>query len=110
VIKAVRIGHAADLRDLERYHTDLHLLDTARSGAYGGTGQTWDWGLAASRRAKVPMLLSGGLTSENVADGIAAVKPWGVDVASGVEASPGVKDPAKLEAFLAAVQSAHVST
>jgi phosphoribosylanthranilate isomerase len=109
VIKAVRIGHAADLRDLERYHTDFHLLDTAKAGQYGGTGKTWDWALVANRRAKIPALLSGGLTSENVAEGIAAVRPYGVDVASGVEASPGIKDPAKLEAFFAAVESAHVA-
>jgi phosphoribosylanthranilate isomerase len=102
VIKALRIGHAADIRDSERYHTDFHLLDTAAKGAYGGTGQTWDWSLIAQRRSKVPVILSGGLTSENVAGAIAAVQPWGVDVASGVEASPGIKDPAKLEAFFAA--------
>jgi phosphoribosylanthranilate isomerase len=109
VIKAVRIGHAADLRDLERFHTDFHLLDTSKEGLYGGTGKTWDWGLVAKRRAKVPVILSGGLTSENVADGIAAVRPWGVDIASGVEASPGIKDPAKLAAFFSAVQGVHVA-
>ena len=105
VIKAVRIGHSADLRDLERYHTDYHLLDTARDGTYGGTGETWDWGLVAQRRAKIPVLLSGGLTAENVGEGIAAVRPWGVDVASGVESAPGIKNPAKLEAFFAAVDA-----
>lgn len=110
VIKALRIGHAADIRDSERYHTDFHLLDTAKSGEYGGTGETWDWGLLRQRRAKVPLILSGGLNADNVADAIATVKPWGVDVASGVEASPGIKDPAKLEAFFAAVQSAHVGS
>jgi phosphoribosylanthranilate isomerase len=104
VIKAARIGHAADLRDLDRFHTDFHLLDTARGGQYGGTGATWDWSLVRGRRNKTPMILSGGLTSENVADGIAAVKPFAVDVASGVEASPGVEDPAKLEAFFAAAE------
>lgn len=109
VIKALRIRHAADIRDSERYHTDFHLLDTGKAGSYGGTGETWDWSLVRQRRAKVPLLLSGGLTPDNVADAIAAVRPWGVDVASGVEASPGVKDPAKLEAFFAAVQSVHVA-
>jgi phosphoribosylanthranilate isomerase len=109
LIKALRIGHAADIRDSERFHTDFHLLDTAKAGAYGGTGETWDWGLLKQRRAKVPLILSGGLNSENVAEAIAAVKPWGVDVASGVEASPGVKDPAKLEAFFTAVDAVHVS-
>jgi phosphoribosylanthranilate isomerase len=110
VIKAARIGHAADLRDLDRFHTDYHLLDTSKSGHYGGTGATWDWGLVRRRRNTTPLILSGGLTADNVADGIAAMRPHAVDVASGVEASPGVKDPAKLEAFFAAVESAHVSS
>src|SRR3954465_12698435 len=83
VIKAARIGHASHLRHLDRFHTDFHLLDTARDGQYGGTGKTGDWGLVAQRRATIPVILSGGLTSENVADGIAAVRPWAVDVASG---------------------------
>ena len=106
VIKALRVSHAADLRDLDRYHTDLHLLDTAVQGLRGGSGQAWDWSLAAQRRSKIPFLLSGGLTPENVAEGIAAVHPWGVDVASGVESEPGVKDPDKLRAFFDAVGDA----
>ena len=102
VIKALRIGSGADIRAAERYHTDLHLLDSSVRGARGGTGRTWDWELAAQRRSRVPVVLSGGLDAGNVAAGIAAVRPWAVDVASGVEAAPGVKDPAKVEAFLAA--------
>jgi phosphoribosylanthranilate isomerase len=100
VIKAAPVASAADLQALERFRTDFHLLDTAVEGVRGGSGRSWDWSLAAQRRSKVPAILSGGLTAENVADGIAAVRPYAVDVASGVEASPGVKDPAKLEAFL----------
>jgi phosphoribosylanthranilate isomerase len=103
VIKAARVRHAADLRDLERFHTDLHLLDAHVEGMVGGTGETWDWSLLAGRRSKTPFLLSGGLTPDNVAAAIEAVHPWGVDVASGTEASPGVKDPDRLAAFLAAV-------
>jgi phosphoribosylanthranilate isomerase len=109
VIKAVRVASGADVQALERFHTDFHLLDTAAAGKRGGTGESWDWGLAARRRSKVPAILSGGLTPENVAAGIAAVQPWGVDVASGVEAEPGVKDPQKLEAFLAAAAPAPVT-
>ena len=103
VIKAVRVASAADFQDLERFRTDFHLLDTAAHGLRGGTGETWDWALAARRRRKVPAILSGGLTAANVGAGIAAVDPYAVDVSSGVEASPGVKDPAKLAAFMAAV-------
>jgi phosphoribosylanthranilate isomerase len=101
VIKAARVESGADLQALERFHTDFHLLDTKAEGLRGGSGRTWDWALAARRRSKVPAILSGGLTPENVADGIAAVQPYAVDVASGVEAAPGIKDPEKLERFLA---------
>ena len=106
VIKALRVGSGADIRDAERFHTDFHLLDTAAGAARGGTGRTWDWRLAAQRRSPVPVLLSGGLTPENVAEGIAAVHPWGVDVSSGVETAPGIKDPARMEAFAAAAGAA----
>jgi phosphoribosylanthranilate isomerase len=103
VIKAVRVADASDFQDVERFHTDFHLLDTAARGRYGGTGATWDWALAGRRRRTVPAILSGGLSAENVAAGVAAVDPYAVDVASGVEAAPGVKDPDKLAAFMAAV-------
>lgn len=106
VIKAIRVASGADFIDLDRYHTDLHLLDAAARGHYGGSGRTWDWGLAGTRRRRVPVILSGGLTAENVAAGIAAVRPYAVDVASGVEAAPGVKDPDKLAAFLTAAAPA----
>jgi phosphoribosylanthranilate isomerase len=109
VIKAVRVGSGADIQAAERFHTDLLLLDTAAGSAFGGTGQTFDWGLAAHRHSHVPLILSGGLTPENVADGIAAVRPWAVDVASGVESEPGVKDHEKVEAFMAAVQATAVA-
>jgi phosphoribosylanthranilate isomerase len=103
VIKAIRVAGAADFQDLERFHTDFHLLDTAARDKYGGSGETWDWALASKRARKAPVILSGGLTAENVAAGVEAVDPYAVDVASGVEASPGVKDPDKLAAFMAAV-------
>jgi phosphoribosylanthranilate isomerase len=110
VIKAVSVASGADIQAAERFHTDLLLLDAAATGsARGGTGRTWDWTLAAQRHSHVPLILSGGLTPENVADGIAAVRPWAVDVASGVESEPGVKDPAKVEAFMAAVQETAVA-
>jgi phosphoribosylanthranilate isomerase len=106
VVKAVRVASGADLQDLERFHTDFHLLDAAAPGLRGGSGRSWDWALAARRRSDVPAILSGGLTAGNVAAGIAAVRPYAVDVASGVEASPGVKDPDKLAGFLAAAAPA----
>ena len=104
VIKAARIRTAADVRDIERFRlVDMHLLDSYVEGHPGGTGETWDWSLLANRRTKVPALLSGGLTPENVAAAIARARPWGVDVASGVEESPGIKDPDRVRAFLEAV-------
>jgi phosphoribosylanthranilate isomerase len=109
VIKAVRIGHAADLQDAARFRTAFHLLDTSRAGLYGGTGKTWDWNLVKHWRSKVPYLLSGGLTAENVGEAINIARPWGVDVASGVESEPGIKDLGKLDAFFAAVEAAHVT-
>jgi phosphoribosylanthranilate isomerase len=110
VIKAVRVATGADLQDLERFHTDFHLLDAAAPGQRGGSGQTWNWALAARHRSDVPVILSGGLTPETVAEGIAAVRPYAVDVASGVEAAPGVKDPDKLAAFFAAAAPAPAPT
>lgn len=105
VIKAVRVASGADLQGLEIFRAvDFHLLDTGRPGLRGGTGETWDWALAARRRSDVPAILSGGLTAENVRAGIEAVSPFAVDVASGVEVpgGPGVKDPERVRAFLAA--------
>ena len=101
VIKALGIASGADMRDIERFHTELHLLDSGR----GGSGRPWDWRLISQRHSPLPVLLAGGLTPDNVAEAIAAVRPWGVDVASGVESAPGIKDRAKVEAFVAAAQS-----
>ena len=100
VIKAARIRGRADLQALASFHTDYHLLD----GRVPGSGLTFDWDLARSHRGPTPVILSGGLNPENVGEAIAAVRPFAVDVASGVERSPGRKDPRKLEAFAAAVQ------
>ncbi len=80
------------------------LIDAYRTGEYGGTGQVGDWSLAATIAKQYPILLAGGLTPDNVAEAIRQVQPWGVDVASGVEAAPGKKDAAKMRAFVAAAR------
>jgi len=102
VIKAMRINSAADVQAAETFRTDFHLFDAYWHGIHGGTGKRFDWDLVAKRRSTVPMVLAGGLTAENVAGAIERVKPYAVDVVSGVEAEPGRKDHAKVEAFLAA--------
>jgi phosphoribosylanthranilate isomerase len=111
VIKAAQVSGPGDVRALERFHVDFHLLDArskavARRGMRGGTGETFDWGLVAARRSKIPLILSGGLTAENVAEAIAEVHPYAVDNATGTESAPGHKDPDKLAAFVQSVAQA----
>ena len=111
VIKAVQVSAPSDVRDLERFHIDYHLLDArskavARQGMRGGTGETFDWELVNVRRSKVPLILSGGLSAENVGEAIAVVHPYAVDTASGTESAPGHKDHQKLRAFFDAVAEA----
>jgi phosphoribosylanthranilate isomerase len=99
VIKALRVRSSADVQAAEAFRTGFHLLDAHRPGLPGGTGESFDWELAAGRRSSVPMILAGGLDPDNVAEAIATVHPFAVDVASGVEASPGIKDHARMAAF-----------
>jgi phosphoribosylanthranilate isomerase len=106
VIKAARVRSGEDIQHLEAFHTDFHLLDAYKAGRWGGTGDVFDWDLVRARRSNVPLILSGGLTPENVRDAVAAVHPFAVDVASGTESAPGVKDPEKLRAFAEAVHEA----
>ena len=106
VIKAMRVRSGADIQALSSFHTDYHLLDSYAPGRPGGTGETFAWELARAHRGTPPLILSGGLNPDNVGDAIAAVRPFAVDVASGVETRPGHKDPDKLLAFAAAVRAA----
>ncbi len=110
VIKAAQVSGPGDVRDLERFHVDFHLLDArartpGREGLRGGTGERFDWKLLAARRSKVPLILSGGLNADNVAEAIAIARPFAVDTASGTEQAPGRKDPRKLRAFFDAVNN-----
>jgi phosphoribosylanthranilate isomerase len=109
VIKAAQVAGPGDVRALERFHVDFHLLDArakdpSKRDLRGGTGETFDWSLVRARRSKVPLILSGGLNAENVAAGIEATHPYAVDTASGTEAAPGRKDPERLHAFFEAVE------
>jgi phosphoribosylanthranilate isomerase len=103
VIKAARVHSRADIQALSPFKTDFHLLDSFVPGEVGGTGETFAWELARSYRGRVPVILSGGLNADNVGEAIEIVRPYAVDVASGTESSPGVKDHSKLQAFAAAV-------
>jgi phosphoribosylanthranilate isomerase len=105
VIKAARVRGRADIQALKAFHTDYHLLDSYVRDTPGGTGETFEWELARAHRGPVPVILSGGLNAANVAEAIALVRPFAVDVASGVESEPGRKDPDKLQAFAAAVRA-----
>lgn len=111
-IKALRVGDDFDLtRALLDYHAagaDAVLLDAFSPLARGGTGHTFDWALAAKakRPTHLRLYLAGGLTADNVARAIRAVRPDAVDVCSGVESAPGIKDHRQLEKFLCAVRDA----
>jgi phosphoribosylanthranilate isomerase len=105
VVKAARVHDAAQIQALRAYHTDYHLLDAHSPKAPGGTGESFDWELARLHPGTPPVILSGGLTPDNVAQAIAAADPFAVDTASGTEAEPGRKDPDKLAAFFRAVET-----
>jgi len=108
VLKAIRLRDMGSFLSLAEYKGRAGVrglvIDTYSETAYGGTGQTTDWSLAAEAANTAAILLAGGLTSENVSEAIAKVRPYGVDVSSGVEASPGKKDHGKVKAFIQAVK------
>jgi phosphoribosylanthranilate isomerase len=106
VMKAARVRDAASIRALVPFGTDYHLLDAHVIGRPGGTGESFAWELARAHSRDVPIVLSGGLTAQNVAEAIATVQPFAVDTASGTEASPGIKDPHRLAGFFDAVRTA----
>lgn len=108
IIKAVRVQSRATLQAAAAYHTDFLVLDAHVEGVPGGTGQTIDYELVRKQPLHGSIILSGGLTPDNVVAAIAATEPFAVDVASGTELRPGVKDPAKLQAFYDAVRGVPV--
>ena len=101
VVKAFRAGSPA-VRDAASYGADAVLIDAPQPGS----GQLFDWSLTGEVPGGVRLVLAGGLTADNVGDAVAAVQPWAVDVSTGVETSPGKKDPRKLRAFVAAAKAA----
>jgi phosphoribosylanthranilate isomerase len=108
-MKAFRVQNQESLAQLERYPTDAWLLDACSAKGLGGTGETFNWDLAVrAREFGRPIFLAGGLTPANVAEAVRHVRPFGVDVSSGVESAPGRKDPEKVRAFVAAAKGAVV--
>jgi phosphoribosylanthranilate isomerase len=108
--KAVAIASAADVERAIEYGGDRLLVDAKIAGELGGTGQRFDWSLAAPLAKRRALIVAGGLTPENVRDALRALRPFGVDVASGVE-TPGnrrTKDPARVRAFIDAVRAVEV--
>ena len=106
--KAVRVATRDDVERAGSMPGDYVLVDAKVEGALGGTGHAFDWSLVVDLAARRRLVLAGGLTAENVTRAIETVRPWCVDVASGVESAPGVKDPVKVRAFVDAVRAARV--
>lgn len=108
VLKALRLKDRRTFLSLAEFHGRANvrgvLIDAFTDQAYGGTGQTVDWTLAQEAARSTPIILAGGLTPANVAEAISQVRPYGVDVSSGVERSPGKKDPEKVKTFMDAAR------
>jgi phosphoribosylanthranilate isomerase len=104
VIKAARVRDTSTVRGLQAYHTDFHMLDAYVPGVAGGTGKRFDWSLAGAHPGTPPVILSGGITPENVTEAISTVNPYAVDTATGVEQAPGRKDPDKVKLLFEAVR------
>ena len=103
-IKAIRVRDESDIALCRRYRVEGYLLDSYVPNRRGGTGRTFKWELARSAKEFGPIILAGGLTPDNVAEAIATVRPYAVDVASGVESEPGKKDRALMAAFIQAAK------
>ncbi|MGA7159583.1 MAG: phosphoribosylanthranilate isomerase [Bacteroidota bacterium] len=107
VIKAIHVANTESIVEMNSYHVDSFLLDTYRSENFGGTGTIFDWNLAVEAKRFGKVMLAGGLTPENVADAVRKVKPYGVDVSSGVEISHGIKDHKKVKEFILRAREAN---
>lgn len=106
IIKALRVRSSADIAAARAFRTDFHLFDAYSPAGPGGTGESFDWELVRNRATNVPAILAGGLRPENVAEAIAVARPYAVDVASGVERSPGRKDHNLMADFIRRARAA----
>ena len=106
VVKAFRAQHEGVVEEIRASGERTFLLDSWSTRMAGGTGRTFDWAIARRAADVGQLILAGGLTPENVGDAVREVRPFGVDVSTGVEEAPGLKDPEKIRAFVAAVRAA----
>ncbi len=105
IIKAIRVKNKDSVKQMASYNVNFFLLDAFKKDVYGGTGENFEWKLAKNAKAyNVPIILSGGLNPENVKEAIELVEPYAVDVSSGVEISPGRKDPELIKKFIQEVR------
>lgn len=107
VMKAFRVRGPESLVPLPEFHVAAYLLDAYSPNAYGGTGEVFDWECAIAAKVHGPIVLAGGLTPDNVAAAVTQVRPYAVDVSSGVEAAPGKKDPDKVRRFIQLAKHPH---
>ena len=106
VIKGFRVGPEFMSGALSSHRTSAYLLDAYVEGKYGGTGKRFDWNIAVAAKEYGRVILSGGLTPDNVGEAVRFVQPYAVDVSSGVEAAPGIKDHAQVERLIRAARGA----
>lgn len=109
VIKAFRVTDEFDVEVMRNYIVDAFVLDAHKEGKQTGTGRVYDWNIAVRAKEYGKIILSGGLTPENVEEAVRFVRPYGVDVSSGVESSPGKKDPGKVREFIIRAKSIPLS-
>jgi len=107
IIKAFKVSEDFEFASIKKYKVDAYLFDTFSQDAAGGTGKTFNWNLMKYEKIERPFILSGGLNSSNVQEALQVLQPYAVDVSSGVEKAPGIKDPKLVRAFIDAVNSTH---
>ena len=110
VFKAIHVAGEKSLEEMKAFHVERFLLDTFSSDHFGGTGVSFDWSIARKAKQFGSIIMAGGLTAENVGDAVRKVKPYGVDVSSGVETMPGVKDHSKIREFIRRAREAETKS
>ena len=103
IIKAFRVAEDFDFSSIKKYKVDAYLFDTYSDKALGGTGETFNWNLMKFEKIERPYILSGGLNPANIKEALQVLKPYAVDVSSGVERAPGIKDPKLIRSFIESV-------